>query len=140
MRTTSGEELIVPNKQLLGDSIRNHSRRSERRVEFRFGVAYDTPPDKLDNVLTIAREAVERHPLVRFERTHFRALRESSLDFDVVYVIASPDFVLSADIQQQINLELVRRFEAEGISFARPVQVLEVKGLRMNEVGLRIED
>jgi small-conductance mechanosensitive channel len=140
MRTTSGEELIVPNKQLLGDTIRNHSRRSERRVEFRFGVAYDTQPDKLDQILTIAREAVERHPLVRFERAHFRALRESSLDFDVVYVIASPDFVLSADIQQQINLELVRRFEAEGISFARPVQVLEVKGLRMNEVGLRIED
>lgn len=130
IRTTSGEELIVPNKQLLGDVIRNHSRRSERRVEFRFGVAYDTPPDKLDQILSIAREAVGRHPLVRFERAHFRALRESSLEFDVVYVIASPDFVVSADIQQQINLDLVRRFDAEGISFARPVQVVEVKGMK----------
>jgi hypothetical protein len=47
-----------------------------------------------------------------------------------VYLIASPDFVLSADIQQQINLELVRRFDAEGISFARPTQVVEVKGTK----------
>jgi small-conductance mechanosensitive channel len=130
IRTSSGDELIVPNKKLLGEPIRNHTRRSERRIEFRFGVTYDTPPEKLDRILSIAREAVERHPLVRFERAHFRALREWSLEFEVLYVVASPDVVVSADIQQQINLELVRRFEAEGISFARPTQVVEVKGMK----------
>ena len=130
IRTTSGDEFIVPNDKLLGDSIRNHTRRAERRVELLIGVAYDTPPEKLERIPAIASDAVGRHPLVRFERAHFRALREWSLEFEVVYVIASPDAVVHADIQQQVNLELVRRFEAEGISFARPMQVVEVKGMK----------
>jgi small-conductance mechanosensitive channel len=93
---------------------------SERRVDFRLAVTYDTPPEKLERIPAIAREAVERHPLVRFDRAHFRALRDWSLEFDVIYVIASSDFAVYADIQQQVNLELMRRFNEEGIAFARP--------------------
>jgi small-conductance mechanosensitive channel len=123
MRTLSGDELIFPNKKLLEGTIRNHTRMSERRVDFRLAVAYETPPEKLEHIPTIAREAVERHPLVRFERAHFRSFREWSLEFDVIYVIASSDFTVYADIQQQINLELIRRFGEEGIVFAKPALV-----------------
>jgi small-conductance mechanosensitive channel len=121
MRTLSGDELIFPNKKLLEGTIRNHTRMSERRVDFRLAVAYDTLPEKLERIPTIAREAVQQHPLVRFDRAHFRAMREWSLEFDVIYFIASSDFVVYADIQQQINLELIRRFNEEGITFAQPI-------------------
>lgn len=130
MRTLSGDELIFPNKKLMEGTIRNHTRMSERRVDFRIAVTYDTPPEKLERIPTIAREAVQRHPLVRFDRANFRALREWSLEFDVIYVIASSDFAVYADIQQQINLELIRRFTEEGIAFAKPAQVVEVKTKR----------
>lgn len=135
MRTLSGDELIFPNKKLLEGTIRNYTRMPERRVDFRIGVTYDTPRAKLERIPAIAREAVQRHPLVRFDRAHFRALRDWSLEFDVIYFIASSDFVMYADIQQQINLELMRRFDAEGISFAFPTQVVEVKGLRTEDRG-----
>jgi small-conductance mechanosensitive channel len=127
MRTLSGDELIFPNKKLLEGTIRNHTHMSERRVDFRLAVTYETPPDKLERIPTIAREAVQRHPLVRFDRAHFRAFRDWSLEFDVIYVIASSDFTVYADIQQEINLELLRRFNEEGIAFAKPEQVVEVK-------------
>ena len=123
MRTLSGDELIFPNKKLLEGTIRNHTRMSERRVDFRIAVAYDTPLEKLERIPTIAREAVQRHPLVRFDRAHFRAFRDWSLEFDVIYVIASSDFAVYADIQQQINLELIRRFGEEGIAFARRLRI-----------------
>jgi hypothetical protein len=45
----------------------------------------------------------------------------------VIYAIASGDFTLYADIQQQINLELMSRLEAEGIELAMPTQVVELK-------------
>jgi small-conductance mechanosensitive channel len=134
IRTLSGDELIFPNKKLLEGTIRNHTRMAERRVDFRLAVTYDTPPEKLERIPTIAREAVQRHPLVRFDRAHFRAFRDWSLEFDVIYVIASSDFTVYADIQQQINLELVRRFSDEGIAFAKPTQVVEVRN------GKRTED
>jgi small-conductance mechanosensitive channel len=120
IRTLSGDELTFPNKKLLEGTIRNYTRMSERRVDFRIAVTYDTPPEKLERIPAIAREAVQRHPLVRFDRAHFRHMRDWSLEFDVIYFIASSDFVVYADIQQHINLELMRKFSEEGISFAQP--------------------
>ncbi len=130
LRTLSGDELIFPNRKLLEGTIRNHTRMTERRVDFRIAVTYGTPPAKLERIPIIAREAVNQHPLVRFDRAHFRALRDWSLEFDVIYIIASGDFTVYADIQQQINLELMRRLDAEGISVALPTQVVELKTLR----------
>jgi small-conductance mechanosensitive channel len=130
MRTLSGEELIFPNRKLLEGTIRNYTRMSERRVDFRIAVAYGTPPAKLERIPTIAREAVGQHPLVRFDRAHLRTMRDWSLEFDVIYIIASSDFNVYADIQQQINLELMRRLGADGIELAMPTQVVELKTMR----------
>ncbi len=127
MRTLSGDELIFPNRKLLEGTIRNHTRMTERRVDFRIAVAYGTAPEKLERIPGIARAAVSQHPLVRFDRAHFRTLRDWSLEFDVIYVIASGDFTVYADIQQQINLELMRRLDAEGIPLAMPTQIVELQ-------------
>ena len=128
MRTLTGDELIFPNKKLLEGPIRNYARMTERRVDFRIAVSYGTPPPKLERIPAIAREAVSQHPLVRFDRANFRTLRDWSLEFDVIYLVASGDFNLYADIQQQINLELMRRLEVEGIRLAVPMQVVELRG------------
>ena len=130
LRALSGEELIFPNRKLLEGTIRNYTRMTERRVDFRIAVAYGTPPAKLERIPTIAREAVGQHPLVRFDRAHFRTLRDWSLEFDVIYIIASSDFTVYADIQQQINLELMRKLNAEGIELAMPTQMVELKTMR----------
>ena len=127
MRTQTGDELIFPNKKLLEGTIRNYTRMTERRVDFRIAVAYGTPPAKLERIPAIAREAVSQHPLVRFDRANFRTLRDWSLEFDVIYLVASGDFTVYADIQEQINLELMRRLEAEGITLAVPMQVVELE-------------
>lgn len=131
MRTLTGDELIFPNKKLLEGPIRNYTRMTERRVDFRIAVAYGTPPAKLERIPAIAREAVSQHPLVRFDRANFRTLRDWSLEFDVIYVIASSDFTVYAEIQQQINLELMRKLDAEGIELALPTQVVALR--RPNE-------
>jgi small-conductance mechanosensitive channel len=133
MRTLNGDELIFPNRKLLEGTIRNHTRMTERRVDFRIAVTYGTPPEKLERIPAIARAAVSQHPLVRFDRAHFRTLRDWSLEFDVIYVIASGDFNVYAEIQQQINLELMRKLKAEGIALAMPTQVVELKTMRNEE-------
>lgn len=135
MRTLNGDELIFPNRKLLEGTIRNHTRMTERRVDFRIAVTYGTPPEKLERIPAIARAAVSQHPLVRFDRSHFRTLRDWSLEFDVIYIIASGDFTVYAEIQQEINLELLRRLDAEGIGLAKPTQVVEIKGTTTEERG-----
>jgi small-conductance mechanosensitive channel len=128
VRSLSGEQLVFSNSDLLGSRIRNFKRMQERRVLFSLGVVYQTPRRMLERIPEMIREAVEAQPDTRFDRAHFKAFGASSLDFEVVYYVGSPDFNLYMDRQQAINLEIVRRFEEDGIEFAYPTQTLFVQG------------
>jgi len=47
LRSVTGEEIIMPNADLLASRVRNWGRMKERRIEFTLGVAMDTARDKL---------------------------------------------------------------------------------------------
>ena len=126
LRSISGEQLIFSNNDLLGSRIRNFKRMYERRIVFAFGVVYQTPADTLERIPGMVKEIVEGKDDVRFDRAHFKAYGDSSLDFEVVYYVLKPDYALYMDVQQAINLELYRRFDAEGIEFAYPTRTLYI--------------
>lgn len=126
VRALSGEQISVPNSDLVKSRIHNYKRMTERRVVFKIGVVYDTPPDKLAAMPRMIREIVEQQEKTRFDRAHFQALGDFSLNFEIVYYVLDPDYNLYMDTQQAINLEIFRRFEAEGIEFAFPTQVLHM--------------
>ena len=126
IRSLSGEQLVFSNADLLKSRIRNYGRMFERRVVFKFGVTYQTPRDKLILIPVIVREAIEEQSKVRFDRAHFQAYGASSLDFEIVYYVLSPDYNQYMDTQQAINLRIHERFEQEGIEFAYPTQTIYV--------------
>ena len=82
--------------------------------------------EKLKKIPGIVREAVEAQERVRFDRAHFQGFGAFSLDFEIVYYVLNRDYNIYMDIQEQINLGLVERFEKEGIEFAYPTQTLFV--------------
>lgn len=124
LRSLSGEENIFSNADLLQSRIRNYKRMSERRTVFSFGVTYQTPFDKLKRIPAIVKEIIERQKQARFDRAHFKDYGDSSLNFEIVYFVLSPDYNLYMDIQQNINLELFQQFEREQIEFAYPTRTL----------------
>lgn len=126
IRSLSGEQVIFSNSDLLNSRIRNYKRMHERRVVFALGITYQTPYEKLGEVSRILREIIEAQPHARFDRAHFKEYADSSLNFEVVYYVDSPDFNAYMDIQQQINLEIYRRFEEKGISFAYPTRTVYI--------------
>jgi small-conductance mechanosensitive channel len=65
--------------------------------------------------------------MARFDRAHFKAFGDSSLNFEVVYYVLAPDYNVYMDLQQTINLELYRRFDEQGIEFAYPTRTLYVR-------------
>jgi small-conductance mechanosensitive channel len=76
----------------------------------------------------MVREVIEGIELTRFDRAHFFKFGESSYDFEVVYYIGSADYNLYMDIQQAINLGIVRGFADRGIEFAYPTRTVYVQG------------
>ena len=126
IRALSGEQIIVGNADLLKARINNFKRMVERRAVFTIGVTYETRADLVQRIPTLIREAVSRQPQTRFDRSHFRKYGDSSLDFETVYWVLSPDYNVYMDIQQAINLELFTRFREEGIEFAYPTRTIHV--------------
>jgi len=124
VRSLSGEQLIFSNADLLGSRIRNFGRMFERRVVFTIGVTYQTPREQLQRIPAIIREAVEAQEKTRFDRSHFAAYGDFSINFETVYYVLDPAYNVYMDIQQAINLTVHERFEAEGIEFAYPTQTL----------------
>jgi len=124
IRSLSGEQLIFSNNDLLKSRIRNYKRMEERRIVFGFGVVYQTPMEKLTFIKTIVGDIIKKQENARLDRVHFKEYGDSSLNFEVVYFVAKPDFNLYMDVQEAINLEIFRRFQEEGIEFAYPTRTL----------------
>lgn len=122
-----GEQIVFANSDLVRSRIRNYARMSERRLVFGYGIEYNLPTEKVAKASEIAREVIEELEGVRFDRAHFKAFGEYSLDFEVVYYVLSMDYTVYMERQHAINLELYRRFEREGIPFAFPTRAVHLR-------------
>lgn len=134
VRSLTGEQIVIGNSDLLSSRIRNFKRMEERRALFVVGVTYQTPYEKLRQIPEMIKEIIVKDPVARFDRCHFKQFADSSLNFETVYFVLAPDYITYMDRQQAINLEVYRKFEAEGIEFAYPTQTLYLeKGEKSEE-------
>jgi small-conductance mechanosensitive channel len=132
IRSLTGEQLIFSNADLLKSRIRNHKRMEERRVLFVLGIRFGTPPDVIARIPEMIREAIEAQSPVRFDRSHFSGYGDSSLNFETVYFVLTPDYLTYMNINQAVNLAILRRFTEERIEFAHPIRsVLMQDGIRL---------
>jgi small-conductance mechanosensitive channel len=122
-----GEELVLPNSELTKTSVRNYKKMKKRRINFSFGVTYDTSTVKLKKIIKLIREIIDPNKLEyvdRLDRVHFTEFGDFSLNFEVVYYLKSQDFVKYKDTQHAINLAIKETFEKEGIEMAFPTQTI----------------
>ena len=124
IRSLTGEQLVFSNSDLLNSRVRNFKRMARRRILFELGVIYQTPPEKLATIPGVIREIIEKHPKATFDRSHFSAYGDFSLNFETVYWVETPDYHTYMDIQQDINLEIYRSFAELGVEFAYPTQTI----------------
>ncbi|MGZ4959513.1 MAG: mechanosensitive ion channel family protein [Methylomonas sp.] len=122
LRSLSGEQIIMSNVDLLKGRLRNYGRMVERRALFTLRVPYEVPRTQLVRIPGIVRAIIEAQPGTRFDRCHFATFSPSSLDFETVYYVLSPDYNRYMDIQQAINFGIHEAFEHESIRFAHQAQ------------------
>jgi small-conductance mechanosensitive channel len=122
IKLLQGEELVVSNRELTTAEIRNFKKLRKRRVVFKFGVAVDTPSEKLKTIPQILKEIISKIKLTEFDRAHFSEFGDFTFNFEVVYYIKTADYKKFMDIKQTINLELVETFERENIVMPFPTQ------------------
>lgn len=133
LRSLTGEQLVMANGDLLSSRIQNYQKLQERRIQFGFGVLYDTTVSQLRAIPDVLREVIGAEEEARFDRAHFKSFGDSSLDFEVVYYVKRPDYGLYMDVQQRINLELFERLASMGVGFAFPTRTLHIEVPRTGE-------
>jgi small-conductance mechanosensitive channel len=127
IRSLGGEQIIFSNTELLKNRIRNYKRMQERRVLFEFGIAYETSLENVERIPNMVEEIIKaQSPDARFDRAHFKAYGDSALQFEVVYYMLTADYGIYMDVQQKINLALLRQFREAGITFAYPTRTLYI--------------
>lgn len=129
LRALSGEQLVISNKDMLESRIQNFKWLRERRIVHQLGVTYSTPADKLERIPEMIKEIFARYSEFRLDRIHFFRYGASSLDYELVFFMANPDYNTYMDSQQKVLLDIFRKFEEEKIDFAFPTQTIYVEKL-----------
>ena len=121
LRSITGEERVISNKNLLDKEIRNNTRLNHRRGKFALGIVYQTPRDKAAALPGLLKQLVEAEGL-HFVRSGFVNFGPSSLDFELEFDVASEDFQVFYDARHRLGIAILDRLNAENIELAYPTQ------------------
>ncbi len=119
IRSLGGEQIVCSNTELLKQTIQNYKRMDLRRIAFRFTVAYGATAAQAEAIASTVKEIITAVEGTRFDRAHLLQFSERGLEFEVVYYVLSADYNRYMDIQQGINLEIMRKLEELGLQFGR---------------------
>ncbi|MFT3721532.1 mechanosensitive ion channel family protein [Pseudorhodoferax sp.] len=135
LRSAGGEQIVMSNTELLKGALRNFKRMQTRRIEFGFAVSHATTPEQAAAIPAVVRRVVEAQPQLKFDRAHFTGFGDGALNYVVVYVMQTPDYLQYMDNQQAINLGLMREFAALGVALALPARTVVVAGAPAASAG-----
>jgi len=120
IRGAAGEERILANKRLLDFEILNTTRRLHNRFKYDFHIGYATPPEVIERLPALLREAVESQGY-RLIHGGLNGFGDSGLSYDVEFESTDADFPENA--RDLVAAAIIARFRDAEISFAYPTQV-----------------
>lgn len=122
LRSITGEQLVMANTKLLEQEIHNLAEGHSRRTSLPFGIVYQSSPEQLELVPSLARAAVEARSGCEFIRCALLGFGASSLDHEFLFDSATLDPDAVAADRSAIMVSLMRSFALHGIEFAYPTQ------------------
>lgn len=132
IRTLDGDLVTIPNGDLASRSILNSGRRPFFRRVINIGLAYDTPPAKIQRALQIVRDLLANQAALdprQPPRVYFTEFTPTALNLMAVYWYSGMDYWKYLEFSERINLEILERFGSEGICLAvLPVQSVAMGG------------
>ena len=89
LRSLNGELVVMANTKLLEREIHNFAGGRSRRCSLPFGLIYQTDPDQLEKVQSLAKGAVESRKGCKFTRCAILRFGPSSIDFELIFDVGT---------------------------------------------------
>ena len=122
LRSLNGELVVMANTKLLEREIHNYTGGRSRRCSLPFGLVYQTPPDQLEKVPSLAKGAVESRKGCKFTRCAILKFGASSIDFELIFDVGTTDQNKVAGDRTAVAIAVLRSFAEHGLEFAYPTQ------------------
>lgn len=129
IRTLEGHQVTIPNSEMVNKTVQNIGKRPHIRRLANITITYDTSPEKMQRALDIIKEILSNHEGMKPEfppRVFFNGFNDSSLDIMMIYWYHPPDYWKYMQFSELVNLQILERFNAEGIDFAYPTQTIHL--------------
>lgn len=120
VRNLDGHLVTIPNKTMGNAIITNVAARPNIKTTMEFGLTYGTPADRVRDAAKLLEDIYRAHPMTQDLLVSFHKFAESSLNILVVHWWNGTDYKQYLAGMQELNLEIKRRFDAEGFDFAFP--------------------
>jgi MscS family membrane protein len=127
IRTLTGHLVTIPNEKVVSSGLENIGKRPHIRWLTNITITYDTPPDKVEMAVSIIKEILDNHEGMHPDfppRVYFNGFNDWSLNILVVAWYHPADYWAMQEWLQPTCLEILRRFNDEGIDFAFPSRTL----------------
>jgi small-conductance mechanosensitive channel len=118
IRSLSGEKVLVSNGNLLNQTIRNYGDLHRRRLTQLIRVVQQTPVEKVAAIPSMVKQVIAAHGPAQFERCHLIRFIDGALEFEFIFFVPKDDFNLALDLQQAINLDIMRQLAEKEIELA----------------------
>jgi small conductance mechanosensitive channel len=130
VETWQGQEVYIPNKEVLSNPIINFSTLGERRIDLRVGVSYAEDLQQVEELVlqTLKNtDGVIRHEDMIFTYTEFGG---SSINFEIKFWIKFPEDPSYLEMRNRAIKAIKKAFDGAGISIPFPIQTLDfgIKG------------
>lgn len=125
--TPNGQELLISNRELTNARLQNFKRMQRRRALLSFTITYGTSLSKVEQVKTLVAEIFTDLKQAELDRIHLKELADSGITFEAAYYVASREFKVFMDVQEQVNLALLKTLAKQKIDLAYPTQTIELK-------------
>ncbi|MDR2583219.1 MAG: mechanosensitive ion channel family protein [Fibromonadaceae bacterium] len=122
IRSVTGEQIIVSNSDLLESRVTNFKRMDERRITFGISVSNQTPKENLQEIVAIVKGIIEKQSNVRFDRGHLKGFSAGAVEYEFVFWVTKPEYIVYMDVQEKINLAILDAFDEKNIIMAYPAQ------------------
>ncbi|HSL84382.1 MAG TPA: mechanosensitive ion channel domain-containing protein, partial [Thermoanaerobaculia bacterium] len=139
IRTFYNSLVTLPNSNLISSSVDNYGARRVRRWSTKLGIAYDTPPAKIEAFCEGIRELIRQHPATWKDsfQVWFNSFGESALEVLLYVFFEVPDWGAELAARHRLGLDILRLGEALGVEFAFPTRTV---WLHRVEAGTEAED
>jgi MscS family membrane protein len=125
IRTMDRTVVSVSNAQVSQTSVENYTMRDKIWFHQIFGLASNTPPDRMRQVLKDVGDMLGHHAKVEAGTSRIRliAFGKQSLDVEVYAYILETDFNQFLVVQEELLLRIMDIIAANGVNVAMPAQM-----------------